>query len=95
MSKAYSEKTPAGATYATNPDFESLFEPEVWKLYPRAVAGNDAAFSFDGVNDHGKVFGGVQATVGNVPVIEVGPMKKLWLRIVLGTPIVGVSVSSE
>lgn len=92
MSRAYTEITPPAGTYPTNPSFVNLFEPDEWRFHPLSAAGNNVAYSFDGVNDHGKVFGGAPP---NNFIPERGPETKLWLRILLGAPTIGVSARTD
>lgn len=92
MSRHYSEVTPAPGPYAAQPSLTILFEPDEWRFHPLSAAANDVAYSFDGINDHGKVFGG---SAVNSFIPERGSETKVWLRILAGTPTVGLSARTD
>lgn len=95
MSRSYQEVTPAGATYPVAPQVSITFEPtEVW-LIPLSGAGNDAVYSFDGVNDHGKVFGTAAFGSAEKIVVERIRAHQVWLRILLGAPVVAVAGKTD
>lgn len=87
MSVKYTEVATLAA-YAATPDVEALFEPNRWIF--TYVSGGDALFSFDGVNDHGRV----RATFV-APFIMLGKYKKVWLKQVAGASTVAVAAATD
>ena len=84
--------TPAGAYVPGTPSLILLFEPDEVRFHPLSAAGNDIAYSFDGINDHGKVFGG--APVNNFVPERVDELK-VWVRTILGAPTIGISARTD
>jgi hypothetical protein len=84
--------TPAGAYVLATPALTLTFEPDEVRFHPLSAVGNDIAYSFDGINDHGKVFGG--APVNNYIPERVDELK-VWVRTILGAPTIGISARTD
>lgn len=75
---------PAAYAGAGSPDVTLTFEPkEITFINEDATAANAVFFSFDGVNDAGKVLGGNTTTSVYVCLQR---QKKIWFKRAAGTP---------
>lgn len=87
--------TVSATSFASSPDISLDFEPTEWLIVNlNTTAGDDVAFSFDGVNTHGKV---MPAT----PIAGVSykfRAKKIWFKDTSATgaaPVVLVMASTD
>ena len=94
MAASYKEVTPAAGTYAAasapDVDVSSKFEPSAIVVWSLSAAGVNAIYSFDGVNDHGLIMGGMLT-----PFVLRTRQTKIWVRKRDGAPVVAFSLMTD
>ena len=66
----------AAATYPTDPQVNVPFEPDQFTFFNQAAAGSDVVISFDGVTDHGTLYGDTPLAALNWSTKQ----RKVWFR---------------
>jgi hypothetical protein len=79
---------PAAYAAASSPDVAATFIPDYWVL--TYISGGDTYFSFDGVNNHGRV----RATF-TAPLVLRSKGVKLWVKQVAGAASVGIGAATD
>lgn len=78
----------APASYATPPSLSAGFTPDYWVFVP--ISGVDAYYSFDGINNHGRI----KSTLTAAMIVE-SKAEKVWIKQAGGASTVGVSVATR
>jgi len=93
MPAFYAEIT-TGASYPATPQVSLAFVPDRWHI-KNDDAVNDVLYSFDGVNDHGRVEASAAPLDKNVGDVVPSKAKKLWLRGSAGVPVALVQATTD
>lgn len=79
---------PIAYAAATSPSLDADFTPDYWVLTP--ISGGDVYYSFDGINNHGRV-----KSTFTIALILESKAEKIWLKQVAGAATVGIAVATR